>query len=380
MPAPLDGKRVVVLDGGVAGLYAAHVLARFGATTIIVEPAAGHPVRRLSPFPNDRPQRESSGWWSFLARGQRSIVLNLTAPTGKAILRRIPSDVALVPPEHVSLMTDRSVVVVTPHGIGGSSAGAPATDLTLAAAGGIMASSGEADRPPLAPPGPAVHVAAGLFAAIAALYLFQSPDSEQADLALVETVVATGIYETTTFAYRGAVRQRSGPKYSPALVLNTTLRCADGYVGLHLNTQPQWRALCDFMERPDLVEDPRFRTSPRRAANWQELDAIVLPWAASRSAQYLYHEGQRRRVPFSLIPRPSEVLASAQLNARAYFEAVDHPALGPLLLPGAPFRIDGDRGRGDRGPQFGEDTAEVLAEAGVGAAELPRLRAAGILY
>jgi crotonobetainyl-CoA:carnitine CoA-transferase CaiB-like acyl-CoA transferase len=242
-----------------------------------------------------------------------------------------------------------------------------------------MASTGEAERPPLAPPDPAVQVAAGLFAAIAALALVRSPEPGKADLSLVETVAATGIYETTSFSYRGVVRTRSGPKYSPALVLNTTLRCADGYVGLHLNTQPQWRALCEFMERPDLVDDRRFRTGPLRAVNWQELDAIVLPWAAALPASYLYHEGQRRRIPLSLIPRPSEVLASTQLNSRRYFDDIDSAVMGHLRLPGPPFRIDGEGGDGAGAPLLGEHTAEVLAEAGVDRADLPRLRAAGII-
>jgi crotonobetainyl-CoA:carnitine CoA-transferase CaiB-like acyl-CoA transferase len=376
---PLDGVRALVLDAGIAGVYAGRVLSRFGADVTLVEPPGGDPIRRLSPFPGDIPALETGGWWQFLAAGLRSVTLNLSTATARRILCRIPTDVALVGPRHVPLLADRTVVAVSPFGLTGPLAGAPATDLTLAAAGGLMASSGEAEREPLAPPGPAIQVAAGLFAAVAALYLLREQAGATADLSLMETVAATGIYETTAFSYRGAVRGRTGPKYSAALVLNTTLRCADGYVGLHLNTQAQWRALCEFMQRPDLVDDPRFATGPLRAANWRELDAIVLPWAASLPAAHLYHEGQRRRIPFSLIPRPSDVLGSAQLSARDFFEAVDHPRVGQLRLPGAPFRIDGERGRGSRAPLLGEHTAEMLESAGIGAADAARLRAAAVV-
>jgi len=205
------------------------------------------------------------------------------------------------------------------------------------------------------------------------------PKHDVADLSLAESVAAAVIYETTAFSYHGEVRRRTGPKYSRALVLNTTLRCADGYVGLHLNTQPQWRALCAMMGRPELADDPRFANAALRAANWHELDAIVLPWAAARSAHELYHEGQRRRVPFSLIPRPSEVLASSQLAARDYWEDVSHPVAGTLRYPGPPFRIDGDRGRTARAPLLGEHTAETLAALGVAGGDRARLRAAGVL-
>lgn len=379
MSLPLDGVRALLLDAGIAGVYAGRVLSRFGADVTIVEPPGGDPIRRLSPFPDDIPGAETGGWWQFLGAGLRSVTLNLSTATARRILAGIPADVALVGPRHVPLLAGRTVVAVSPYGLAGPLAGAPATDLTLAAAGGLMASSGEAGREPLAPPGPAVQIAAGLFATVAALYLLRERGGATADLSLIETVAATGIYETTAFSYRGAVRGRTGPKYSAALVLNTTLRCADGYVGLHLNTQAQWRALCEFMERPDLVDDPRFATGPLRAANWQELDAIVLPWAASLPAAHLYHEGQRRRVPFSLIPHPSAVLASAQLTARDFFEVVDHPRAGRMRLPGAPFRFDGETGRHARAPLLGEHTVEMLETAGIGAAEAARLRAAGVV-
>lgn len=376
---PLEDAAILLVDAGVAGAHAARTLARFGATVTIVEPPDGDPVRRLSPFPDDCPSAETGGWWQFLAAGLCSVTLNLDSSTARRILGRVPLDLALVGPHRAGLFTGCPVVAVSPFGMTGPLAGLSATDLTLAAAGGLMASTGEAAREPLAPPGPAVQVAAGLFAAVAALMLLRSRDPVSADLSLAETVAATGIYETTSFSYRGAVRTRSGPKYSPALVLNTTLACADGYVGLHLNTQPQWRALCAFMGRPDLTDDPRFRTSSLRAANWRELDAIVLPWAAEYPAAYLYHEGQRHRIPFSLIQRPSEVLASAQLAAHDYFELVEHPDAGELRLPGAPFRIGGDVGRSARAPLLGEHTAEMLRTAGIDPMDIPCLRAAGVL-
>jgi CoA:oxalate CoA-transferase len=378
MALPLEDARVLLLEGGIAGAYAGHILARYGATVTLIEPPGGDPIRRLGPFPGDRPGTETGAWWLFLAAGLHSLTLNLETTTGRRLFDRLPADLILTAPRYAPITGGRATVVISPFGSDGPLAAIPATDLTLAAAGGLMASSGEATREPLAPPGPAVQIAAGLFAAISALYALHQSIPIDADLSLLETVVATGIYETTAFSYRGIVRTRSGPKYSNALVLNTTLRCADGYVGLHLNTQPQWRALCAFMERPDLADDPRFRTGPVRAANWQELDAIVLPWAASRTALELYHEGQQRRIPFSLIPTPSDVLNSPQLAARAYFEEIDHPHAGPLRLPGPPFRIDGERGRPARAPLLGEHTAATLAQSGIDPAGRARLRAAGV--
>ena len=382
MDLPLAGVRALTAGAGVAGAYAGRLLARFGADVAIVEPPGGDPIRRLSPFPGDVPGPETGGWWLFLAAGLRSITLNLATPMGRRLLAGLPADVVLAPPSLLDALRHRPLVLLSPYGAGvteGSALSTRPSDLALAAVGGWMLSSGEAKREPLMPPSPAVQVAAGLFAAIAALHLLRVGGAGRADLALAETVAATGIYETTAFSYRGLVRERTGPRYSSALVLNTTLRCADGFVGLHLNTQRQWKELCAMMDRPELADDPRFRTGALRAANVAELDAIVLPWAASRRALDLYHEGQRRRVPFSLIPRPSEVLASPQLAARGYFYDIAHPVAGLLRMPGAPFRFDGDTGRPGRAPLLGEHSASLLAEAGVAAGDMPRLRAAGVL-
>jgi formyl-CoA transferase len=375
---PLAGVRALLVDAGIAGAYAGHLLARFGARVTIVEPPGGDPIRRLGPFPGDLPNQETGGWWLFLAAGLRSVTLNVETRTGNRLLAALPADVVLAAPEHASLATAGRLVMVSPHG-GGMPDGFPAESLLLAAAGGLMHATGEAEREPLAPPGPAVQVAAGLFAAIAALHALRGQPGATADLSLVESVAATVIYETTAFSYHGVTRRRTGPRYSSGLVLNRTFLCADGYVGLHLNTQPQWRALCAMMERPELADDPRFRTNTLRAANVAELDPIVEPWVRQHIAAYLYHEGQRRRIPFSLIPTPSQVLESPQLAAREYFDAVEHPLAGTLRMPGPPFRFDGDRGIVARAPLLGEHTAETLAEAGVTKPQLASLRAAGVV-
>ncbi|MGH2588933.1 MAG: CoA transferase, partial [Dehalococcoidia bacterium] len=110
MMQPLEGARVLTLDAGTAGVYAGHVLARFGAEVTVVEPPGGDPIRRLAPFPGDVPNRETGGWWLFLAAGLRSVTLDLRSASARRLLDRSRADVILTPPEDAPLFPGRGVV------------------------------------------------------------------------------------------------------------------------------------------------------------------------------------------------------------------------------------------------------------------------------
>jgi crotonobetainyl-CoA:carnitine CoA-transferase CaiB-like acyl-CoA transferase len=52
---------------------------------------------------------------------------------------------------------------------------------------------------------------------------------------------------------------------------------------------------------------------------------------------------------------------SAHLEARGYFQWVDHPVAGPVPYPSAPFRIDGEYlALGGAAPTLGQDNEKVL--------------------
>jgi formyl-CoA transferase len=58
---------------------------------------------------------------------------------------------------------------------------------------------------------------------------------------------------------------------------------------------------------------------------------------------------------------------------------VEHPVFGRLREIGCPIKVDDLRPRYAPGAALGADTEEVLGEIGVGAEELARLRALGVV-
>jgi crotonobetainyl-CoA:carnitine CoA-transferase CaiB-like acyl-CoA transferase len=155
-----------------------------------------------------------------------------------------------------------------------------------------------------------------------------------------------------------------------------TLKCRDGYAGLHCVSDLQFAALCDLMGRPGLASDTRFHNAMQRFLNNDELMQLCEQFFAQHDADFLYHEGQRRGLPIARIPNAREVLEWEQLKARKYFETVDDPTLGSIRVPGEPLRLMGSAFRGLRSaPRLGEHNREVLIDrVGVTESEIDQMQ------
>ena len=95
----------------------------------------------------------------------------------------------------------------------------------------------------------------------------------------------------------------------------------------------------------------------------------------------LYEEGQGRRLLIGIVSTPEDLVNNPQLNAREWFQDIEHEAIGDTIrYPGPPYRLSETPWRiGRRPPERGEHNAEVLGELGVSKEELTRLAAAGAI-
>src|SRR2546430_5321455 len=177
MSALLDGLRVIELAGddiwgASAAAHAARILADLGADVVKVEPPTGDPVRAVPPFLHDRPGADRGLLWIALNANKRGVRLDL--PRERDRLRRLlsPADVLLQTREVVDAATAASwspslvVVNVTPYGLTGPLAGAPASDLEVTASSGALTLAGEPDRAPVRPTLPQPPFWLGRYAAL----------------------------------------------------------------------------------------------------------------------------------------------------------------------------------------------------------------------
>jgi CoA:oxalate CoA-transferase len=393
----LSDVRVVDLTHYVAGPYATKLLADVGAEVIKVEPPWGEGGRKLGPHASQICDgADRGGLFAFLNTNKLGVTLNLKHARGRELFLRLLGNADLLIENFAPGTLDRlglapgtlleefprlSVVSISNFGHNGPDRGSPLNDLALFARGGWTYPVGEPTREPLTPPGSLAQYIGALFAAVGAMQaLFAREMSlgrgQHVDVSLLEATVATMIYETVHFQYTGEVRERTGRRYAKLSPLIATLRCRDGYAGLHCVSDRQLAALFELMGRHDLVTDPRFNTAADRIVNIDAWFALVEPFFEQHGVEFLYREGQKRGVPIVPIPTVAELLEWEQLNARAYFETVRDPVLGPIRIPGAPLRLTSHRPVPSRpAPRLGEHNAEILSgQLGLCDAELARLR------
>lgn len=336
----LDGQRFTVASYSPAAAYAGWLLRQFGARV------------------DHTTALDREGLGAFLGEGAELAEDPLrTSAAGGAIITDAPTTAANR--ETLRALSGRTQVTwITPWGIENPSVERPATALTLYAAGGWMPLVGDPGREPLSPPGNQVHFIAGLFAAVAALSRFTRPERGSpapalTGISMLESAVATMIYDTVAFQYFGQLRGRVENRYSHNQPTIVTLPCKDGHIGIHAALHGQWVALCHLIGHPELVHDPRFASPSERGRNIAELDTYLLPWLAERARFDLYHELQAHRIPSSPLPDMAEVLGSPQLAARDFWRTVTTPSGRALRVPGPPAAVLASSGPSGAAPASG---------------------------
>jgi CoA:oxalate CoA-transferase len=377
---PLDG--VLVLDLGqiYAGPYCAWLLGQLGARVIKVEAPRGDLVRARTDDPR--------GPYAHLMlnAGKSSVVLDLQTAEGRDLLLQLVerADVlvenfSVGTMERLGLPTDvllaRNPALVHASGTGfgstGPLAGLSAMDLTVQAMSGLINATGEPDRPPVKS-GAAitdflggVHLALAVVAAL--LERERSGRGQHVESSMHEAAVISLCSALSAIMDHGAdaVPERTGNRH-PALSVApyNVYPAADGYLAINCPSQDHWLALCDLMERGDLVDDERFRDPVARTRHLDDVDELVGGWTASRSRTELQALLADRHIPSAPVLTLPEVLADPHLRERGAFVEVDDPARGPLLVPTAPMRLDASPSPAPPtpAPDLGADTRAVLTE------------------
>jgi crotonobetainyl-CoA:carnitine CoA-transferase CaiB-like acyl-CoA transferase len=395
-PPALAGVTVLELTQQLPGAYCGRLLAMLGADVIKVESQGrvDH-ARTTGPFPADEPHRERSGLHRFLHAQKRSLSLAVDTPSGFDILRRLATsadvlldDGALGSPETASeryaelLATNEQLIInaFSGYGLDGPKAGWASTELTELAAGGWLR-----QRPngavPLMPGAACAHHGVGTLGALGVLLALTARRrfgfGQLVETPTNEALLSLLAFPTAGFSFTGADGTRLGDGYPFAV-----FRCADGFLGVNILTQRQWQGLCVLMKREDLLANPRFLTGAERAVPdvAQEITRIIGDWIADKPAQATFEQAQALRVPIAIIPAPSEVLRSPQYRARDYWIDDDDPELGPIRIPGHPFRLaSGGFAPFRRAQPFGADTASILDALGLGRSSQLALAKLGVI-
>jgi crotonobetainyl-CoA:carnitine CoA-transferase CaiB-like acyl-CoA transferase len=388
---------VTVLDLGQAfmGPYCGLLLQRLGAEVIKVEPPHGEPYRR----PAVRKGTEAMQF-GLLNAGKRSLSIDLKNEDGRRLFTELAKTADVVIQNYAPDTFDRLVGIdallranprlIIASGSGYGSTGPyrslRAMDLTIQAMSGVMATTGFTDGPPVRT-GPSVvdfiggaHLAAAVLAALVQRSV--TGRGQHVEVALYDAIFPAlasnigGYYDSD-----GEIPERTGNRHgglgvSPYNVYPT----ADGWIAILCLHDRHWRALCETMHRPELIDEPSLSSNAARTAALDQVDAIVGAWAGDLPTADIVGALHDAGVPCAPVKSLKDVITDPQVTDRGLLEHHNSPERDWWTL-GSPLRLAGSPPPAHNvPPALGEHSEQILASRlGLGGEEIEALSIAGII-
>ena len=418
VPAPraLDGVRVLDLSRVLAGPWCTQTLADLGADVIKVERPTrpGHPggddTRGWGPpFLRDEQGAETAEAAYYLGanRNKRSITVDIATAAGVALIRRLAAgcdvlvenfkvgDMARHGLDAASLLALNPRLVycsITGFGQTGPYRERAGYDYAVQAMGGLMSVTGPSrreiadDAPGGGPQKVGVAVAdlfTGLYATTAILAALRHRDrtgqGQAIDMALLDTQVAMLANLGAGYLVTGVAPQRAGNAHQN-IVPYQVFEVADGHLILAVGNDGQFARFCAVAGCSELATDPRFASNAGRVRHRELLVPMLAERLKARPRAAWLAELEAAKVPCGPINDLADVFADPQVAARAMTVSLPHPLAGSVRLVASPMKLAATPVRYDRAPPpLGADTEAVLAEAGLGPAEIEALREAGAI-
>ena len=292
----LEGMRVIDVSRLVARNMASHILADHGAEVIKVEkPGRGDDLREWR-------VEGVSTYWKVYSRNKKSLALDYECQPGAEILKQLIASadalienfvpgklerLGFVPSDLLAINPRLVILRISGWGQTGPSRGKPGFGTTVEAMSGFAAMNGFADRLPTLPPLPLADMVTGLYGANAVLIAFRHAEKtgqgQVIDLSLFDAMVSVLGPMAANCALTGKTAERQGSRAANAAPRNV-YACSDGrFIALSASMQSMTERLFRLMDRPDLIDDPRFRTNADRLRNVDALDELVGAFFAERT-------------------------------------------------------------------------------------------------
>jgi crotonobetainyl-CoA:carnitine CoA-transferase CaiB-like acyl-CoA transferase len=403
---PLSHIRVLDLSRIMAAPWATQILADLGADVVKVErPGAGDDTRSWGPpFLADRdgePTRDA-GYFLSVNRGKRSVTVDLAKPEGQEIVRRLAAGADVVIEnfkagnlaryglDAASLRASHPRLIycsVTGFGQDGPRCDQAAYDFAVQAMGGLMSVTGERDDLPGGGPQkvgvPIVDLMTGMYAAVAILAAMarraETGQGDTIDLAMLDVQAAFLANQAMNWLVGGRTPQRGGNRH-PNIQPQDVFPCADGQIVLAVGNDSQFARLCETIGRPDWAQDERFAKNASRVRN----NAALSPLLAERFRDFTKGELtaalDAAGVPCGPINTIPQLFEDPQVVHRRMLRRLPHPAAGTVQQVVSPMNFAEAPLSFHRAPPLlGQHTAEVLAEIGLGGADIEALASRGVV-
>jgi crotonobetainyl-CoA:carnitine CoA-transferase CaiB-like acyl-CoA transferase len=124
--------------------------------------------------------------------------------------------------------------------------------------------------------------------------------------------------------------------------------------------------------------DARFKDTPARRANREELDEILIAAFLTRPSNEWLARVDKVRLPHGTVNGMGDVLAHPQMKAREMIQEIDSP-VGRVPVLATPLHLSDSPQRLDPMPALGEDTESILRDLGYSTADIAGFRRDGVI-
>jgi len=389
---PLAGYRVIEAARFVTGPYACQLLADLGAEVIKIEdPDGGDAFRGWGP------EGGYASMYQAFNRNKRSLTLDLRHPEAPGIVAKLveTADVFIenfrpggadrlgIGYAALSAINPRLVYCsITGLGRDGPYAQRPAYDIVGQGLSGLLSQIVDLEDPK--PVGPTFSdTLTGFYAGygiLAALHArVRTGKGQLVETSLLQATIGFMNVPFTSYFENGELPKASDRARASKV---GAFICSDGLpIAVHLSSPPKfWRNLVTAVGRPDMLDDPRFRTGKEQQKNWHIVQEMLAPIFRTKTRAEWVEILVAGEVPVAPIYNLEEALGDPQVKHLDMVKTVTHPERGPVRLIGFPVTLHGTPLGPVTAPDtLGQHTDEVLAEIGFDADAIARMRAAKMI-
>ena len=389
---PLAGIRVVDLSSMLSGPWATMILADQGADVIKVESPQGDHTRTLS-----NRHKGFSAQFLNLNRNKRSVTIDLKTGEGVDLLKRLcaTADVFVqnfrpgvverlgIDEEAIRAVAPQIVYVsISGFGEKGPYAKKPTYDPIIQALSGLTSVQGGSDkaRPRLIRtvlPDKLTAVTAAQAISAALVARFKSGVGQHVRLSMLDAVLA--FLWASDMSLQTFVGQEVTGR-TAASFIDLIYETSNGFMTVAVMGNKEWTALTRALERPEWLDDPRFKTPALRDQNIDDRLQMTQDVLKSRTTEEWLARLEAEGVPCAPVLTRDQVIAHPQVLASNILMETEHPVVGRLrqTRPAARFAKTPSQYR--RGaPLLGEHTGEVLGELGLSRHDIDALQKRGVI-
>ncbi len=385
---PLKGIKVLDFSRNGDGPVCALMLAEAGADVIKIESPNGDPFRRGLTFIT----------FDNINRNKRGLCLNLNSQEGKNIAHRLAATADIIVESFTPGVADMfgigyqelnkinpRIIYCSLSGFGqtGPYRQKPAYDPVVHAMSGLMAVSGEPDRPPIRIAPNVVGLPTAFLAAYNILLAVMSREKTGRGQMVDASFFDTAVYFMAPFIAGHALTGYVAPKMGSASPAFTPYQCfqsADGYVFIGVTNEKFWKAFCTALGFNDIADDPRYSSIENRLLHRTELVEKIAVSLKKLPRNEILGKLEEAGVPCAPVLEIPELLNNPQVKARQIFFDMEYPGIGKIKLAHLPARASGiEPVESTRAPELGEHTREILTEAGYSVAEIDSFAAKRVI-